>query len=363
MRLPGKRRRNIDLQAPAMRLHDELDAAHSEIDRLRREHERLLARCDSLSSERDDAIRECDRAVRALHRATAGGGPEPLNDFPGYVVVPRWRPLDYPRIDVETDATDADISGMCCDLAVAWSAMGEREPFFTNVAHDKFKMENIGETKTELFQTGTETLSQIEAIAQRQGIDIRGYRDCFELGCGVGRLTAALAGVFGTVYGMDVSASHLRVARGILTNAQGRVELRKFDGLTSIDALPRFDLFVSFAVLQHNPPPLAAKLLDKILAKVRVGGAACFQCQTYQTGYRFNVAEYSQRSRRQEGVSWGWEMHCLPQPVIYETFRRNGFSLLEARENGAQVSGISQIFFALREGEECQFSGASSSGP
>ena len=332
-------------------LRDELEAAQRDLDRLRCEHESLLVHRNSLSRQRDDAIRERDDAVRALHRATTGRGVELPSNLLGYAVVPRWRPLDYPRIDVETEASDDGISRMCRNLAATWSAWGEREPYFSNVAHDKFKMNNIAESKSELFQTGAETLIQIEAIAQRQGIDLRAYRDCFELGCGVGRITAALASVFDTVYGMDVSTSHLRVAREALANARARVELRTFDGLASIDALPRVDLFVSFSVLQHNPPPLAAKILDRILAKVRVGGAACFQCQTYQTGYRFRVAGYLQARQRQGDASEDWEMHCLLQPVIYEAFRRNGFSLLEVREDGALANGISQVFFALRERE------------
>jgi SAM-dependent methyltransferase len=332
-------------------LRDELEAAQRDLDRLRGEHERLLVHRNSLSRQRDDAIRERDDAVGALHRATAGGGVELPSNLLGYAVVPRWRPLDYPRIDVETEASDDVISRMCRDLAATWSAWGEREPYFSNVAHHKFKMNNIAESKNELFQTGAETLIQIEAIAQRQGIDLRVYRDCFELGCGVGRITGALASVFDTVYGMDVSTSHLRVAREELANANARVELRTFDGLASIDAVPRFDLFVSFSVLQHNPPPLAAKILDRILAKVRVGGAACFQCQTYQTGYRFRVAEYLQARQMQGDALDGWEMHCLLQPIIYEAFRRHGFSLLEVREDGALANGISQVFFARRERE------------
>ena len=50
-------------------------------------------------------------------------------------------------------------------------------------------------------------------------------------------------------------------------------------------------------------------------------------------------------------ASEDWEMHCLLQPVIYEAFRGNGFSLLEVREDGALANGISQVFFALRERE------------
>ena len=315
----------------------------------------LAARCDTALDERDYAIGERDRAVAALYRA-AGDNPETHDCLSDYVVVPRWRPLDYPKIDVETAATDEDISRMVSEIVATWSKMGELDPYFTNVAHGDFSTENIAANKENFFRTGLETLSHIEAIASRQGIDLRTYRDCFELGCGVGRITRALAGAFDTVYGMDVSASHLRVAREALAETQSRVTLRTFDGLPSIDSLPQFDLFVSFAVLQHNPPPLAAQLLDKVLAKVRYRGAACFECLTYQPGYRFSVKEYLHGDRphggRQAGAACGWEMHCLPQPVIYETLARHGFSLLEVRETGGAASGISQVFFARRDNED-----------
>ena len=364
MRLPRRSRRNIaQSERTLVTLHAELGLARSEIDRLRRERKRLVAQQNSIMAERDEAIRERDRAVAELYRETADHGPGAVSDFSGYVVVPRWRPLDYPSLVIETEASDEDVSRMCEDLAASWSAMGEREPFFTNVAHDKFAMNNIAENEEEFFQSGFESLSHIAAIAHRQGIDIDAYRDCFELGCGVGRITRALADVFDSVWGMDVSASHLRAARKSLADVAACVELRQFDGLASLDTLPHFDLFVSFSVLQHNPPPLAAKILDKVLSKVRPGGAACFQCQTYQTDYRFRVAEYlqggSERHDYQQGP-FGWEMHCLPQAVIYETFRRNGFSLLEVRENGGLASGVSQVFFAVREPKGPQVFGTNS---
>ena len=43
-----------------------------------------------------------------------------------------------------------------------------------------------------------------------------------------------------------------------------------------LDTLPEFDLFFSMIVLQHNPPPLIALMLEKIAARLRPGGVAVF---------------------------------------------------------------------------------------
>ena len=77
---------------------------------------------------------------------------------------------------------------------------------------------------------------------------------------------------------------------------------------------------------------MAAALIEKILRKIRVGGLACFQCQTYLHDYKFAVADYI---RFIDGIGSGdsWEMHCIPQSVVYDIFARNGFSLLEVRED------------------------------
>ena len=130
MRLPRRSRRNIAQSAPTLAtLRAELGLARSEIDRLRRERKRLVAQRNSVMVERDEAIRDRDRAVAELYRKTADHDPGAVDDFSGYVVVPRWRPLDYPSLVIETEAGDEDVSRMCDDLAVDWSAMGEREPF------------------------------------------------------------------------------------------------------------------------------------------------------------------------------------------------------------------------------------------
>jgi SAM-dependent methyltransferase len=163
-----------------------------------------------------------------------------------------------------------------------------------------------------------------------------------------GRMTIWLAKVFDKVFAADISTGHLSVAaQAIAREGLSNVKLIKFDNFDSVDSLPEFDVFVSFIVLQHNPPPLAAALIEKILRKIRVGGVACFQCQTYLHDYNFAVADYV---RFIDGMGSGdsWEMHCVPQSVVYDIFARNGFSLLEAREDAWTKTGISSTFLARR---------------
>jgi len=44
-------------------------------------------------------------------------------------------------------------------------------------------------------------------------------------------------------------------------------------------------------VLQHNPPPLIAMILARLLAGLAPGGVAYFQVPVWLPGYRFRVAD------------------------------------------------------------------------
>src|SRR3546814_2185546 len=78
--------------------------------------------------------------------------------------------------------------------------------------------------------------------------------------------------------------------------------------------LPYTTLFRSI-VLQHNPPPIIAKMIRSICQLLAAGGCAYFQVPTYFHGYRFNCNEYLSQSHEQHKI----EMHAIPQSDIFET--------------------------------------------
>jgi SAM-dependent methyltransferase len=146
----------------------------------------------------------------------------------------------------------------------------------------------------------------------------------------VGRLTVALARHFRQVIGVDVSASHLAVARAELArrgiaNASTQL-LERIDG---VDTLPRVDLVYSVIVLQHNPPPVIHALFSGLLGRLEPGGVAVIQVPTYlPVGYRFDLGEY------ESGGGQEMEMHALPQRVIFALARAAGVEVLEVLEDG-----------------------------
>lgn len=302
---------------------------------------RLFAQRDQSLRERDEAVTEREEAVRALDVA--------VKERDLAVARSLWRPLDDPQIHVETEATPAQLSRMLEYQEATWKKLGETEPYYAVITHDAFKMANLSGNEGRFFSSGQYCVQNIERTAARYDLDFRAYKDCLELGCGAGRMTMWLADVFGKVIAADISPNHLRIAAETLKRTHHHnVDLVKVDTFASLDALPEFDVFVSLIVIQHNPPPVAAVILEKLLRKIRPGGLAHFQCQTYMPDYSFSVADYIKHI---DGIKQGdsWEMHCLPQPVIFDMFKRTGFRLLEVREDGWTSIGISNSFLALRE--------------
>lgn len=77
-----------------------------------------------------------------------------------------------------------------------------------------------------------------------------------DLGCGIGRMTAPLAGHFAAVVGVDVSPAMIEQARAL----HGTVENLRFEANSGADlgafADDSFELVFSYSVLPHLPPPV-----------------------------------------------------------------------------------------------------------
>ncbi len=136
--------------------------------------------------------------------------------------------------------------------------------------HGKWNLE-------EFFQTGTDEISRVMQQAGRLGLP-REKRTALDLGCGVGRLTRALARHFERCVGVDISDSMIAKARELhrawptcrfVPDASG--DLGAFEDNS-------FDLVYSSIVLQHLPNP---QLIESYIAEfIRVlahGGLLVFQ--------------------------------------------------------------------------------------
>jgi SAM-dependent methyltransferase len=232
-----------------------------------------------------------------------------------------------PQIDTTVDP--AALGTLLMHVENCWRRLGETEPHWSVLTVPRFKPDQIDENSPEFYASGEHDVRRWQAAADRCGVALPLQGTCFELGCGVGRITLWLAKSFRHVIGADISPSHLALAEQAVRQADcNNIELRLVNRLDALEQLPAFDGFFSMIVLQHNPPPVARWLLLTLLSKLKPGGIGYFQVPTVLPHYSFNAAAYLAELPTHGQM----EMHVLPHEVVLATVREAGCELLDAAE-------------------------------
>ena len=162
-----------------------------------------------------------------------------------------------------------------------WDDLAERDPLWA-ILSDPSKRGGRWDLRS-FFATGEREISLL--LHQLEGLPGGGpssRRSALDFGCGVGRLTQALALHFTSVVGVDVSPTMLAHARRL--NRHGdRVEYvhNERDDLVVLGD-KRFDLVYTDLVLQHLPPQRALRYVGELLRVVVAGGLLVFQLPSYR---------------------------------------------------------------------------------
>ncbi len=242
------------------------------------------------------------------------------------------KPLVWPAVPVDVIVASGILDRMVKRIEAEWLHLGAHEPHWSVLTEDRFKSENIAKHEDAFFASGELQVMDLRVAAARSGLDLSGYDTCIELGCGLGRGTVWLARQFGKVVAADISAAHLKHARQVAARfGQPGISFLHINEIGQYQDLPPFNVFFSFLVLMHNPPPLMAFILETILTRLLPGGIGYFQIPTYIVNYGFAATEYLAG----ENPPGDMEVHCLPQTTLFAIIARTGCQVLEIREDGA----------------------------
>ncbi len=273
-----------------------------------------------------------DEFVDVLHRASSNFGTITLNRLVGAAAQ---------RIDTVVD--EKTMVRLVRHVHDVWSAYGKTEPHWSVVTSESYLSDRIAGTREHFYQSGADNVKQLRAILERNGADISTLSTCLELGCGVGRVTQWLAREFSKVVAVDISRPHLDLAVEQLGKQSiSNVDFICLSSLDDVEALPRYDLFYSLIVLQHNPPPVIRRMLATIFSKANEGGVCVFQIPTYLENYEFNIDHYLAFIEKRQAM----EVHALPQHEIFALASAAGLSPLEVVRDGSVggVDNVSSIF-------------------
>ncbi len=157
-----------------------------------------------------------------------------------------------------------------------WDARArENARYYVNTAKEDW-------TDDEFFQSGERTVAE-EILTDMtnicQGRDPQAMR-VLEIGCGAGRVTRALAGLFGEVHAVDISAEMVAQATAALARfPHAHVYQNSGSDLEVIPASD-FDFAFSTIVFQHIPSrEVIEKYVSEVSRLLRPGALFKFQVQ------------------------------------------------------------------------------------
>ncbi len=159
-----------------------------------------------------------------------------------------------------------------------WNELGQLDPCWAILIDParRFGRWNVDE----FFLTGQQEIDKIMSRARELGHPVRS-QTALDFGCGVGRLTRALAGYFQKCTGADISAS--MIAKGEeLNQSVGNCKfvLNTADHLR-IFSDDTFDMIYTGRVLQHMPSKsLMLSYMAEFIRTLRKDGLLVFQCPT-----------------------------------------------------------------------------------
>jgi SAM-dependent methyltransferase len=229
-----------DLVAHCARLTSEAAEARDRERRYSEERNRVLADRDALERERDELLGHCRRLEADLAERLRGE---------------QAMRRDLESLDrLHREFVDRAMRLIGSDAVAVQMQHDWDERAQANALHFT-NSERTDWDESEYAATGEQNVREhiandLENICQ--GAEPREMR-IVEIGCGAGRMTKPLAGLFGEVHAVDVSAAMIRIARERL-NGAGNVVFHHNNGMDLTD-LPsgEFDFALSFIVFQHIP--------------------------------------------------------------------------------------------------------------
>jgi SAM-dependent methyltransferase len=215
------------------------------------------------------------------------------------------------------------------ELQANWNELGATDPLWAILSVPEYKG-NRWDVE-EFFGSGQTAITDILGRFGNQLGLPEHHRRALDFGCGVGRLTQALADHFDHVDGVDIAPSMIEGAR--LANRAGEsctYHLNERDDLTIFEDA-QFDFVLSEIVLQHMPSELALGYVREFVRVLGPGGLLVFQVP-YES-----VAPTSPPERWDPSAGPRIDMFATPVADVVAAIGEAGGRLLRVEET--EISG------------------------
>lgn len=210
-----------------------------------------------------------------------------------------------------------------------WDEFGKRVPHWALLEQpDKWN---------EFYRTGEEDIGWVLSSVRSLGLTPRGAK-ALDFGCGVGRLTQALANHFEMVCGVDISPAVIELAEKYNRKgdkcrfyANDKPDLRLFEDAS-------FDFIYTLITLQHLEPQYIKEYLKEFIRLLVPQGILAFQLPT---GYTSPVKQFVRSVTPMPLLNlyrWARYRDVFPRMEMYGM--RMGVVKRLLAQNGAHVLGV-----------------------
>lgn len=237
-----------------------------------------------------------------------------------------------------------------------WELLAQADPLWS-ICTDPRKRNHTWD-EAEFFGTGTREVAAVLGCLASLGLHPDIAAPVLDFGCGVGRLTRALAASFGQCWGVDISETMIRLAKKFNADRpQCRFLVNPVDNLQVFES-GYFGFIYTSIVLQHMEQRYARRYLVEMTRILRPGGILVFQLLDRRQGVLLGGLRSRLRIRqrlrkllgRKGGIEQLMELHYMPESTVRRLLMRANAPVVDVRlTNSAEPSFNGQLQYLQHE--------------
>ncbi len=194
----------------------------------------------------------------------------------------------------------------------------------------------------EFFATGTHEIGVFMDRAAQWGVPVS-RNSALDFGCGIGRLSQALADHFEHVYGVDISPKMIELARGHNRKSPRCEYVCNSSGDLASFADRSMDMVYSWITLQHMRPRFARGYMREFLRVLAPGGLLIFQYPSKPVSIRHRLARWRAQFSRPRPMY----MNGMDREETVEVLERAGGRILEIQQDDESIPGYHSFCYAV----------------
>jgi 2-polyprenyl-3-methyl-5-hydroxy-6-metoxy-1,4-benzoquinol methylase len=165
---------------------------------------------------------------------------------------------------------------------VDWNSIAENDALWGILSSDEKR--NGKWDVNEFFLTGEKEINALINKVKERGINLN-WANALDFGCGVGRLTQAMANNFQHCYGIDISNQMIEMANKYNKFGEKCTYIVNDSDDLKTFSNDFFDLIYSSITLQHIPTNHIRRYISEFIKILKPGGISIFQLISYLPVY------------------------------------------------------------------------------